>query len=211
MHHQLNQLSVEGNVAKKYELEFERVRDLIRDEGKAVISVFRDRDEFGNNNGSVIGYVHENKVPAKIMLLQNKTYTHRDILVALLHEYGHVLDYEQYSKCKRWGLMKEFGTYNDAAIYAAPQMPKYAKEALIKTEYLADVRALRLINKYNVCITPAAYVCEAIVGINIRKWELMRGKLLTKGRVRSWRARYRVVTPAFTNIVYKDLEPFSLL
>jgi hypothetical protein len=170
-----------------YKKHFKDLCKKVRESGKATIKIVREEE---NSNSDVAAYVYLSENPPKIILKKEKKYTYKQLILDLLHEFGHVLDYEKYKKSKRWKIWDSYGKYS---LEKAKCLSKNIKVELIKTEYIAEKYVQRLLKRYNLfnLFEEARLEAEVYLQIQIRKHELIIGKYPTNRKINTWVEKFK--------------------
>jgi len=190
---------------------FFRVCSEIKSEKLATVTVYWNKDNFKNEAYyGLAGYVYIDQKPARINIIKGKKYSYKDLILTVLHEYGHVLDMRKNKQCQRWKICKEHD-YDENELHKITAKPKYIKRALLMTEYMADKIMSGLLSKYNVtCIADNIVWAETFTMINTRKHEMLHGIGASKKvRLQWYNVAKNTLKKAITSEYVKDLERFD--
>lgn len=151
-----------------YKKEFYRLREIIQSTG-IKIRVYKTKSYFKSNYST--GYVTLLDRPKTIFLAGKTPY--KFLLMHLVHEYGHVLDYDRWKHTKRWAL---YTTYLKEIRNLVKKVPNKTKRAVLYSEFLADEQAKRILKRFK-----STYPVELInehqfINVHIRSFELTYGK-----------------------------------
>ena len=157
--------SSKSNCKVTYKTEFYRLKNIIK-EDNVKVSVY-NKAYFKDNEASGYADIWQRKIS-----IAGKT-SYKFLIMRLMHEYGHLVDYAQWKKSKRWKLNTEYlstGPYVQI-------VPKDVKRAILYSEFLADERAKRLLKTFK-----SSYPIELInehqfINVNLRNFELTYGKM----------------------------------
>lgn len=131
--------------------EFYRVCNEIKKSGLAKIVVFKKR---GFSNKNIGAYVTVN-VDLPIVYLERKTgQSYTQLLMYLLHEVGHIIDYKRHSRSKRWKIASHYEYGSNAE-----QVKNYSNKVkfeLLRTESIAEGYVEKLLKRYKVTL-PVSY------------------------------------------------------
>lgn len=151
-----------------YKKEFYRLKELIQSPDIRII-IYKKKNYFKYRYAS--GYVYLLEQPKKIFIAGKGAYT--KLICRLLHEYGHVLDYEQWKDTARWALYIQFLTDN---IPFGAKVSIKMKRAILWSEFLADEQAKRTVKRFN-----STYPIEQInkhqfMNVALQNFEITYGK-----------------------------------
>lgn len=169
-------------LSKKIKEEIYRLRNLFQEEGLADIVIVRG----GSLKDNAGGYCLLSEKPPAIKILCDCF--NKDALLSLLHEIGHVKDYNRYKQSKRWKLTAF--DYTSDTVSTAVDYSKTTRYAFAITEYIAEEKIKGLLKKYAVLIpitVKELYQNQTFQTI-VKLWEMYHGKIATdtakKGMIR---------------------------
>lgn len=147
-----------------YKKEFYRLKNIVQEDNVQV--AIYNKPYFKTNDGS--GYAD---IWGKKIYIAGKA-SYKFLIMRLLHEYGHVLDYYKWKNSKRWKINTDY-------LQTGPYVrivSKTTKRAVLHSEFLADEQAKRCLKRFK-----SNYPIELInehqfVNVNIRNFELAYGK-----------------------------------
>lgn len=185
---------------------FQEIRKKLAATGLVDITVYWNKD-FSKNLKSIAGFVQYWKSPAVIIVRKCNSY--KDLIVTLLHEYSHVLDYRRYKNSRRWKSVMQF-EYEDSDVSSILSRPKYVKQDILKTEYIAQIGSLNLIKKlgYMYLFDESELLVELANQTEIRKYEMINGKLMSRHLVRECRRKNKNRSFSIDKKYLKDLLKF---
>jgi len=143
----------------KYQDQFYLLRDLIKESGLARIWVYEKNQYFGTDCSAYV-VVSDVEIPEiRICIKDKKEETYRTVIVDLLHEYGHVLDFKQYGKTKRWKLADKFDAatsviYGKDDYQILKNYPRETRVAVVMSEHMAWEFAKKLVKIWEIDIDP---------------------------------------------------------
>lgn len=159
--------------------EFERLCQEIKDTNLATINLYKKDNFEGDKTAGAYVLRWDEKVP-HISLIKTHHTTYKDLILLLLHELGHILDYKRYGKTKRSVICEEH-VYDHTNISKVKDFPNYVKRAILLDEYIAASYAKALIKRFKICTDPLLTDSDLhiMTALNLMslKYEFSHGKM----------------------------------
>lgn len=131
------------------------------------VSFYKNKYNFKNHDAD--GYA--DFWDRKIVLAGKPSY--KFAIIRLLHEYGHIVDFDRWAKSKRWQLNIQYLYDNKLAIRKVERSIKWA---ILYSEFLADEQAKRLLKKFKSNYPKEMINEHQFINVHIRNFELTYGK-----------------------------------
>ena len=147
-----------------YKKEFYRIKKLVNADN-VIVSIY-NKPFFKNGEAAAYSYVWDRKIS-----IAGKA-GYKFLIMRLLHEYGHVVDYDRWKFSKRW---KTNINYLQTGDYIQI-VPLPVKQAILYSEFLADELAKRLIRKFKSSYPEELINEHQFINIHLRNFELTYGK-----------------------------------
>lgn len=164
------------SLAKK---EFLSLKDKIESEDikVTVVTKFKDR--------SVVGYAIFDSFKYEIKVQKDKSMSYTEVLMNLLHEYGHILDRKRYGNTKRW---KDTDQWEYDNVENTLDIPLGPKKNILKTEFMAKEISKKLRKKFNIqSLNDETIEGNELLNILIRRYEVLYGKPTTRALKNFWK------------------------
>lgn len=187
--------------------EFKRLCYEVRSSGVASVTFF-NKNHFEHNK-SLSGYVEDyDKKTPHIALVKPRRVTYRMLILLLLHEIGHIIDFRRYGRTKRAKICEKYISYTQEGVKKSPSYPSYAKKARLLDEYLAEINGRKLLKKFNVSIDPPYTKKEldayTFLELKIVKYEMLHGKFVSSRLKKIWRKELLINQPNMSLREYVD-------
>jgi len=138
--------------------EFERIKNELKHKYVVNIYVYKNRPVFLGKEFVARTFVYNVKNGGQtIYIYKRKGYT--ELVVDMLHEIGHIIDYRRYHKSKRW---KDIDLNTDSTVST---MNKKMKIFYIHIELMAEKNALAILKKMRIG-DPQKHVFNSVLYLN---------------------------------------------
>ena len=149
-----------------YKKEFYRLKEIVQADNVKVYAYKKKSHFIGTDSG---GYA---SVFDRTITVACKP-SYKFGIMRLLHEYGHILDYDRWYTTRRWLQYYIYLVSNDHFIRKVQQS---TKRSILYSEFLADEQAKRILKRYK-----SSYPVELInehqfINVHTRNFELTYGK-----------------------------------
>lgn len=167
-----------------YRKDFFRARSKVESEGLARIRLYLNKPRFkGTSRAFAYTYVTE----GLIVLRKSYDISYLDLTHCLLHEYGHILDYQENFNLFRWRIAAEYDTHDDNYYENVQGYSDRIKTSLLETEWVADEISKDLAKKYEIEFPENYIEIEQIVSAKARKYGIIFGKSHTHKDRKKWK------------------------
>ena len=190
--------------------EFQRLRELISNGSHASIILYTKRPLA---DPLLDAYTYLDGKPASIVLQKTPKISYRDLILVLLHEYAHVLDYEAKKHSKRWKLTGKYD-YDCKTLCKVKEWPMYVKRAFLQREYIAQKKVQTLLKHFRIKFDNNNYTeeelgRELIMDILNNKYELKYRKKTPRKLKKQWEENLKNDHTRFTKDYLTDWEKFG--
>ena len=151
-----------------FKKEFYRLKEAVQSPGIRVV-VYKSKSYFKNNDAA--GYVDLCEYPRKIFIAGKAEY--KFLIMRLLHEYGHVLDYNRWVDTTRWKL---YSTYLEEENNFIRKLPHEMKRAILYSEFIADEKAKQALKIFKSHYPISLISDHQFINVHTRNFELTYGK-----------------------------------
>jgi len=147
-----------------YKKEFYRLKEIVKS-NNVIVSVY-NKAYFKNNDAAGYAYI----LTRKIYIAGKASY--KLLIMRLMHEYGHIVDYDRWKASKRWKNNIKY-LQNGPYIQIVSQDVKHA---ILYSEFLADQQAKILLKKFKSAYPEELINQHQFINVQLRNFELTYGK-----------------------------------
>ena len=136
-----------------YIAEFVKLRYIIESRNIAKIWVYSGRETFSDATcEDAQAYVTSDPThEIRLCVKDESNATYKEVLINLLHEYGHILDEKRYGNTQRYKICMQY--YPVESFATLVNIGKYIKVAIAKTEFMAGEYAKKIAKNLHINIS----------------------------------------------------------